>query len=295
MPELTRVRRRKAGNPMIDQATELRKLVLRAMREQPFSTGPPPRLIAVTSGTHGVGVTTIAVNLSVAMAELGSRVVLVDVDSDRSDVAALCGLKDFQPRATSQAARRDIHEVLHRGPAGILVVPGLGAGDVPPSTLSVGDISGERLQRQLSTLGRHADVVILDLGSGGREFARRFSATADEVLLVTTPDNGAVMDAYTRIKTDLTQAANQSLRLVVNLATDELSAVDVHRRIDDSCRKFIETTIDLAGHIPQDAATIRGAAHGIPFVLGEPTSAASLAIGKLASHIGLAPRRARIA
>jgi flagellar biosynthesis protein FlhG len=280
---------------MIDQATELRKLVLRAMREQPFSTGPPPRLIAVTSGTHGVGVTTIAVNLSVAMAELGSRVVLVDVDSDRSDVAALCGLKDFQPRPTSLEARRDIHEVLHRGPAGILVVPGLRAGDVPPNTLSVGDISGERLQRQLSTLGRHADVVILDLGSGGREFARRFSATADEVLLVTTPDNGAVMDAYTRIKTDLAQAANRSLRLVVNLATDEVSAVDVHRRIDDSCRKFIETTIDLAGHIPQDAATIRGASRSIPFVLGEPTSAASQAIGKLASHIGLAPRRARIA
>ena len=74
---------------MIDQATELRKLVLRAMRAQPITTGPPPRLIAVTGGKRDVGVTTIAVNLSVAMAEQGARVVIVDADAHRSDVAAL--------------------------------------------------------------------------------------------------------------------------------------------------------------------------------------------------------------
>ena len=50
---------------MIDQATELRKLVLRAMRENPATTGPPPRLVALVGGKGGVGVTTIAVNLSV--------------------------------------------------------------------------------------------------------------------------------------------------------------------------------------------------------------------------------------
>ena len=74
---------------MIDQATELRKLVLRAMREQPIITGPPPRLIVLTGGKSGVGVTTIAVNLSVALAEQGSRVVIVDADMHRSDGASL--------------------------------------------------------------------------------------------------------------------------------------------------------------------------------------------------------------
>ncbi|MBI2479249.1 MAG: P-loop NTPase [Planctomycetia bacterium] len=283
---------------MIDQATELRKLVLRAMREQPFLAGPPPRLIVVTGGTRGVGVTTIAVNLAVAMAEQGSRVVLVDADVYRSDVALLCGLKEYQPRTSSPETRRDIHEVMHRGPAGIQIVPGMrvpSQSERSSNTPSVGDIPGERLQRQLSTLGRHADIVILDLGSGSGELLRRFSTTADEAILVTTPDNAAVMDAYTRIKTDLAVAANRSLRLVVNLSMDEAPAADVHRRIDESCRKFLDTTIELAGQIPKDDAAVRGAASCIPFVLGEPSSAASQAMGKLASYIALAPRRARSA
>lgn len=284
--------------PMTDQATELRKLVLRSMREQTLSTGPPPRLIVLTGGTSGVGVTTIAVNLSAALAEQGSRVVLVDADSHRSDVALLCGLKDYQPRAASSEARRDIHEALHRGPAGIQIVPGLRMPSVDersPHALIAGDISDERLQRQILTLGRHADIVILDLGSGSGESLRRYSATADEVLLVTTPANAAVMDAYARIKTDLALAAERSLRLIVNLSTDVLPGADVHRRIDGSCRKFLDTTIELAGHIPYDEAAIRGATRGVPFVLGEPFSAASQAIGELASNIALAPLRARTA
>ncbi|HUG68407.1 MAG TPA: P-loop NTPase [Pirellulaceae bacterium] len=283
---------------MIDQATELRKLVLRALREQPFSTGPPPRVIVLTGGTRGVGVTTIAVNLAVAMAEQGSRVVLVDADIHSSDVALLCGMKDYQPRAASSEARRDIHEVLHRGPGGIQIVPGPrapGGDERSPHTLFVGDISDERFQRQILTLGRHADIVILDLGSGNGELLRRYSATADEVLLVTTPANAAVMDAYARIKTDLALAAERSLRLVVNLSTDELPGAEVHRRIDGSCRKFLDTTIELAGHIPRDEAAIRGATRSIPFVLGEPFSAASQAIGRLASNLAFAPRRARTA
>ena len=154
-------------------------------------------------------------------------------------------------------------------------------------------MSYERLQRQLSTLGRHADIVFLDLGSG--ELLRRFSATADDVLLVTTPDNVAVMDAYARIKTDLASASTRSLRLVVNLTADESQAADVYLRVENSCRKFLGATIQFAGHVPRDDAVSRGATRSIPFVLGEPMAFASRAIDKLASTLVPAPNQARSA
>ena len=288
---------------MIDQATELRKLVLRAMREQPMVSGPPPRLIVLTGGKGGVGVTTVAVNLSVALAEQGSRVVIVDADRNRSDVAMLCGLSDSHQGTNLLDASRDIHEVLHPGPAGIQILPGLrvhglnepGRNDNGPQNRNVGEISYERLQRQFATLGRHADIVLLDLGSGSGELIRRFSSAADEVLLVTTPDSVAVMDAYARIKTDLLSASKKSLRLVVNFTTDAAQALDVHSRMDSSSQKFLDAAIAFAGHVPQDDAVSRAAATCIPFVRGEPMAPASQAIDKLASTLVPAPSQTRTA
>lgn len=286
---------------MIDQATELRKLVLRAMRERPIITGPPPRLVVLTGGKGGVGVTTIAVNLAVALAEQGSRVVIVDANMHRSDVATLCGLSDYQQGTDLLDASRDIHQALHPGPAGIQILPGLrvhglnepGRNDNGRSNHAVGEVSYERLQRQFATLGRHADIVILDLGSESGELIRRFSSTADEVLLVTTPDSVAVMDAYARIKTDLALASTGSLGLIVNLTSDAAQAIDVHRRIDRSSQKFLDAAIALAGHVPQDDAVSRGATRSIPFVRGEPMASASQAIDKLASSLVPAPSQAR--
>ncbi|MCA9145375.1 MAG: P-loop NTPase [Planctomycetales bacterium] len=288
---------------MIDQATELRKLVLRAMRAQPITTGPPPRLIAVTGGKRDVGVTTIAVNLSVAMAEQGARVVIVDADAHRSDVAALCGISAKTRGSTPIDVHRDIHEVLHPGPAGIQIVPGLrvpglhvsGAPDRRLLEEGVAEISYERFQRQLSTLGRHAEVVVLDLGSASGDLIRRFTVSADEVLLVTTTDDASVMDAYTRIKTDLALASERSLRLVVNCTTDDSQASNVHARIDASCRKFLETSIQLAGQIPHDDSVKRGETHSTPFVLAEPMTPASQAIAVLASLLAPQLRQVRTA
>ncbi|MEO8497706.1 MAG: P-loop NTPase [Planctomycetota bacterium] len=288
---------------MIDQATELRKLVLRAMRAQPIATGPPPRLIVLTGGKGGVGVTTIAVNLSVALAEQGSRVVVVDADMHRSDVATLCGLRDYQTGTNLLEASRDIHQMLLPGPNGIQILPRLrvhGLNDhvrsePGPSREGVGEISFERLRRQFATLGRHADIVILDLGSGSGELIRRFSSAADDVLLVTTPDSVAVMDAYTRIKTDLALATDRSLRLVVNLAADAAQAAEVHRRIDSSSQNFLHTTIAFAGPVPQDEAVSRGATRSIPFVRSEPKSPASQAIERLAAALVASPSQARTA
>lgn len=288
---------------MIDQATELRKLVLRAMRERPITTGPPPRLIVVTGGRSEVGVTTIAVNLSVALAEQGLRVVIVDADPHRGDVDVLCGFSESIQDAIPCEANRDIHEVLHPGPAGIQIVPGLrapglyrnGGRDQRHQEGGVAEISYERFQRQLSTLGRHADAVVLDLGSSSGDLIRRFSASADDVLLVTSPDDQAVMDAYTRIKTDLALASERSLRLVVNQSIDEAQAADVYRRIDASCRKFIETAIAFAGHVPRDDAAQRASIRRHPFVLGEPLAPAAQAIAALASTIVSQSRRVPIA
>ena len=100
---------------MHDQANELRNLVLRARASLQCAV-PPPRLIVLTGGKGGVGTTTVAINVAVSLGQLGKRVVLVDADLRRGDVAAMCGLKEDYNVADVMSARRTVHEVLHAVP-----------------------------------------------------------------------------------------------------------------------------------------------------------------------------------
>ncbi len=93
---------------MSDQAHELRNLVLESAARQADYSGPPARIITLAGGKGGVGTTSLALNLSVALAGQGSQVVLVDADLHRADIGALCRLEE----------RHNLGDVLrgHHGP-----------------------------------------------------------------------------------------------------------------------------------------------------------------------------------
>ena len=265
---------------MIDQAAELRKLVLRAMRENQAAEEPPPRLVLLTSGHSGVGVTTVGVNLAVALSQQGLRVVLVDANAVTGSVARLCHLTSDLPVPDLLGRRRDIHEFLQLGPAGIQVVPGIRAGLTEPE---ISSLAIERLVRQLTHLGRHADSVLIDLGNGPNDLLRRLAQAADDVIVVTSPENLAITDAYARIKLTLSGTSPAVLWLIVNLARDAEQAADVHKRIRQSCERFLGHGIRLLGYVPVDHAVTTAEVAGLPLVAMQAETPASRAIHRIAN------------
>ena len=73
---------------MKDQATELRNIVSRTERDDVHDSLSSPYKIMIAGGKGGVGVTTLAVNLAVSLSEQGARIVLIDANLFRGDVAA---------------------------------------------------------------------------------------------------------------------------------------------------------------------------------------------------------------
>ena len=72
---------------MAEQAQRLREFVLKSKGHA--------RVIAVTSGKGGVGKTNTSVNLAIALASRGSRVVLLDADLGLANVEVLLGLNSL--------------------------------------------------------------------------------------------------------------------------------------------------------------------------------------------------------
>jgi flagellar biosynthesis protein FlhG len=221
----------------------------------PLSRATAPATLVVTGGRLGVGATTLAVNLAAFFAQDAHRIVLIDADLDRADVAAQCNLSSGLGIGDVLAGHKSIHEVLQRGPAGMHVLAGSAAA-VEHTTLS--ERSVERLIKQMASLSPYADSLLVDAGNQPRELTARLWSVADSLVLVTSPDAVAVMDTYALVKTLLSRhSLRPRLMLVVNQADDDAVAADVHRRIDQSCRRFLGLKVGFAGWLPHDRAVGR--------------------------------------
>ena len=216
-----------------------------------WHTGAVPRKIVVSAGKGGVGTTTVAVNLAVSLGRLGCRTILVDADLSGADATWLCGLESPETIADVLSSRRNVYEVLQPGPGGIQVVPGVWSPTAMPDCSPSGQ---QRLLRQLDTLGRHADWVVLDAGCGLNNVVRRFWEVADQVLLVTTGEAVAIMDAYAAIKLFLGELPQTCVQTVVNQSPSDAEAAAVHARLAMAARRFLGMTLTPAASLPWDQA-----------------------------------------
>lgn len=242
----------------------------------------------ISGGRLGVGVSTLAVNLAVASSQQGARVLLVDADLQPHHAAPLVTLPESGSVADVLASRRDIHEILQLGPGGIQVACGASSPDM--ESLCTGPAQ-ERLIGQLRTLGRHVDLVVLDAGNGPSEAVARFWESADEILVVMTAELVTVVDAYATIKTSLPPHWISPLQVVVNQVDNLAVAAEAHRRIRESCRRFLKREASLLGCVPRDGRLRTSAEAGVPLVVHSPRSPAAVEFERIAAQLASSDAR----
>ncbi|MBN2215853.1 MAG: AAA family ATPase [Pirellulales bacterium] len=242
---------------MIDQATELRQL---ARRQTDLAVEPAcatrPSMIAVTGGKGGVGTTTVAIHLALALARLADHVLLVDADPDRSDVAACCGLTAENDLADLSVGQQPLDAVAVAGPGGIRVVSGAAraAGD---------DVSTERFHERWMAATRDAaesfDHVVVDTGNGSSRSVKTIWEAAELVLLVTTPETPSILDTYASIKTLADRDAPPPIYVLVNQVSEPAVAHDVYGRIARATWRFLGFHLRSAGYLAAGPVTAESA------------------------------------
>jgi len=240
------------------------------------------RTLVVASGRGGVGKSSLAANLSVALGQLGARVVLVDADLAQASLDLLLGVHPRWDLGHVLAGEKSLDEVVVSGPENVTLVPGPSGSPV----VELDDYRRELLLRSLGTADESADLLVVDTGSGSGRETLELCRTAHELLVVATPEMASFSDAYGLVKTlQRENALARAPRLVVNLATTSEEAEDAALRMKLFARHFLRLDVQVLGSVPFDAAVIRAARAQEPVVLASPQSPASLAYRALAARL----------
>lgn len=122
--------------------------------------GKDKKVIMITSTLADEGKSTVAVNLCRSLAQLGSRVILVDADMRKSVMADRFGKRDRNQPGLSHllSARNGLEDVLLETDAENLNM--ILAGRVPPNPAEL--LSNSRMQKLIEILREEYDYVIVD-------------------------------------------------------------------------------------------------------------------------------------
>ena len=276
---------------MSDQADGLRQLVRArsgttalAEPEPPLRTPHAPckaRSLLLTSGKGGVGTSNLALNLAIALGELGQRVVLVDADLGLANIDLLCGITPAHDLGDVLSGDHSLAEVVVEGPSGVKVLPGAHGMRTLPDVLGDGPA---RLAAELAALESDADFVIVDAGSGLGPGIATLAAAADEVVVVTTPEPTSVADAHATIGR-FRRLAGVRLRALVNQAASAAEGDDVLTRLCASSRQFLGAVVTPLGHVQSDPHVPLAVRARQPFLRAYPGAAASRGVRRLARAI----------
>jgi pilus assembly protein CpaE len=238
------------------------------------------RVLTVFSSKGGVGKTTIAVNLAVALGKLARRpAALVDLDLEFGDASALVG---HVPRATLH----DLMNVPHVDqPVLERVMPPVAGGAVaflaaPGHPSEAEDIRPEIVAEVFQLLRRMYSFVVVDTAPGFRDVNVTALDAADTILTVLTPDVvtvRTVKQVLDLFDTGL-RYPPEKIRLVLNR-----SGTAAGLELPDIAGVLARP---VAWELPSDGAwPVRAANQGQPLVLFRPDSRLALALKSVARQL----------
>lgn len=225
------------------------------------------KVVVVTSGKGGVGKTTTVANVSSALARMGHKIAVMDLDIGLKKLDLILGLENrviydiiqvIEGECTlKQALVKD-----KRFPE-LYMLPAA-------QTRNKDDIKPEQVKELCEQLRPEFDYIFIDCPAGIEQGFRNAIAAADQAIVVTNPEVSAVRDAD-RIIGMLESADFTDIKLVVNRLQASMVKSGDMLSIEDLLEHLC---IDLLGIVPEDKRVLISTNKGEPIILNERSFAA---------------------
>ncbi|NPA91229.1 MAG: Mrp/NBP35 family ATP-binding protein [Chloroflexi bacterium] len=230
-------------------------------------------IIAVASGKGGVGKTTVAVNLAVALAQEGARVGILDADIYGPNVPLMLGLQGKRIAVRNGKMVPPEAYGVYAISIGFLV---------PPDTALIW--RGPLLHSSIRQLFNDVDwppldYMIVDLppGTGDAHLSLAQSVPVTGGIIVTTPQNVALMDAR-RGLVAFRELNVPVLGIIENMAGEIFG-------VGGGEAAARELKVPFLGRVPLDPTVREGSDSGVPVVVSHPDSPTAQAFRELARKV----------
>ena len=238
--------------------------------------GSKTRIITITSGKGGVGKTNVSVNMALAYARLGKKVVVMDADLGLANVNIMLNMVPRFNLYDMIRKGKTMKDIMAETDYGISIVAGaLGISQIA----NLSDEERHNFIGELDTLS-FADTIIIDTSAGVSNNVLDFIAAADDAVIVTTPEPTAITDAYGIIKIIATEydSLDMELKLVVNRVKGAAEAKKVADRMTNIAGQFLNLKVDYLGFIYDDPVVSQAVLRQKPFMVIDPKCKASICV-----------------
>jgi len=241
-----------------------------------------PRVIAVTSGKGGVGKSVISANLGVCLARSGRRVLLVDADLALANLDLMLGVRARSSVREVLGGRLRIDDVMVEGPEGVRLIPAC-TGDA--TLADIEEQARVSLMDAIDQVEDRFDTLVVDTGAGIGSNAVAFAASAQQTLVVVTPDPASLADAYAMIKVLSTRCGLARVYLCINMASGPREADQVVERLLGLVQRFLNVSVVPVGYLYRDEAVERSVRACQSLVATYPQAAISSSLQALADRL----------
>jgi len=255
------------------------------MTEQSTSENIPEnqigKAIAIASGKGGVGKSTVAVNISVALAKKGLKVGLLDADIYGPNVPTMMGISAMPPQDGPKLKPAEVHGVQVMS-IGFLVPDGqplIWRGPMLHSAIQqfINDVAWGQL-----------DYLVVDLppGTGDVQLSLAQTLPLSGGVIVTLPQKVSIEDAWRGLEMFRTMEI-PLLGVVENMSFLELpdgTQLDIFGQGGGE-RMAQEASVPFLGTIPIDPAVREGGDQGAPIVISHPDTPAAAAFNGITEAI----------
>lgn len=301
-PELARVVRRAIQDVpgvidlQLEVATAPKKPAGRALPVMDQTPAAPPRpsaptpkrftnlgrVLAISSGKGGVGKSTVAVNLAVALAQSGARVGLMDADIYGPNIPRMMGVTGQPSVINEKMIPLEAHGVKLIS-LGMMIEP-----DQP--AIWRGPIVMKIINQFLADVAwGQLDYFLVDMppGTGDAQLSLVQATNVDGAIIVTTPQDVSVGDALRGVKM-FQRVDVPVLGIVENMSWFECPHCGKPSALFGSGggeRLARTLELPLLGQVPLYPRVMEGGDAGKPIVTADPASSAARALSGIATRV----------